>query len=62
MDEIGELDCILDEEHWDVVANNVPVTLLRVELDSETANIPNSVSTATRTLDSRESNKDWRLS
>jgi hypothetical protein len=28
MDEIGELDRVLDEEDWNVVSNNIPVTLL----------------------------------
>jgi hypothetical protein len=32
MDDIRELDSVLDEEDWDIVANNVPVTLLCVEL------------------------------
>jgi hypothetical protein len=31
MDQVGELDGVLDEEHRDVVADEVPVALLRVE-------------------------------
>ena len=37
MDQVGELDRVLDEEHRDVVADEIPVALLRVELDREAA-------------------------
>ena len=43
MDNIGELDGILDEEHGNVVSNNVPIALLGVELDGKTPYIPYSV-------------------
>ena len=39
MDDIGKLDRILNEEHWDVVADQVPVAFLGVELDGEPANV-----------------------
>ena len=58
VNEIGELDSVLDEEHRDVVANDIPVALLSVELDRKPTDIANSVSTASRTLDGREPNKD----
>jgi hypothetical protein len=54
---VGELDGVLDEEHRDVVADNVPVALVGVELDSETADIANGVGTATGALDSGETDK-----
>ena len=46
VDDIGELDGVLDEENGNVVANEIPVTLLGVELGRETTDITNSVGTA----------------
>src|SRR5215217_5334201 len=39
MDEIGKLDCVLDEEHGNVVAHQIVVTLRSVELGGEAADI-----------------------
>ena len=39
VDQVGELDRILDEEHRDVVADDVPIAFLRVELDGEAAHV-----------------------
>ena len=47
MDDVGKFDGILNEEDRDVVANDVPVALLRVELGGETPNITNGVGAAT---------------
>ena len=41
--EVGELDRILDEEDGDVVADDVPVALLGVQLDGEAAYVPGEV-------------------
>ena len=46
MDQIGELDGILDEEHRDVVADDVPVALLRVHLDGEAAHVARQIARA----------------
>lgn len=37
MDQVGELDCILDEEHRNIIANHIPVAFLGVELDGKAA-------------------------
>jgi hypothetical protein len=41
--EVGELDRVLDEEHRDVVADQVPVALVGVELDGEPADVARQV-------------------
>ena len=43
MNQVRELDGVLDEEHWDVVADDVPVSLLCIELDGEPSHIADSV-------------------
>lgn len=60
--EIRELDRVLDKENWCVVSNNVPVTFFRVELDSKTTHISDSVSTAAAALDGGKSQEDRGLS
>src|SRR3546814_11837157 len=39
VDQIGEFDRILDEEHRDVVADQIPIALLSIEFDGETPHI-----------------------
>lgn len=51
----------LNKEDGNVVAHNVPITLLGVELDGEAAGIADGISAATRALDGREADKDRRL-
>ena len=46
VDEVGELDRVLDEEHRDVVADEIPVALLRVELHGEAADVAGEVERA----------------
>ena len=46
VDQVRELDRILDEEHRDVVADEVPVARLRVELDREPADVTREVAGA----------------
>lgn len=58
VDKVGELDGILNEEDRNVVANNVPVALLGVKLDSKASNIPNGVSTASASKDGGEADED----
>lgn len=43
MDDVREFDGVLDKEHRNIVPNDVPVALLSVKLDSETADITNGV-------------------
>lgn len=47
VNDIRELDRILNEENWNVVANDIPVALLSVELDSKTTDISHRVGAAT---------------
>ena len=61
MNHIRELHGILDEKYGNVVANNVPVALLGVELDREATYISNSVGRATTTENCREAEEDWSL-
>ena len=51
VDQVGELDRVLDEEHRDVVADEIPVALARVELDREPAHVPCQVGRALVTRD-----------
>jgi hypothetical protein len=41
--DVGELDCVLNEEDRDVVADNIPIAFFSVELGRETAYIANGV-------------------
>ena len=43
MNQVGKLDRILNEKHRDVVSDDVPVALLGVELDRETAHIAREI-------------------
>jgi hypothetical protein len=46
MDEIGKLDGILDEEDRDIVADQIEVAFLGVELDREAADVAGEVDRA----------------
>jgi hypothetical protein len=61
MDDIGELYRVLNEEDRDVVSNDIPVALVGVELDGETANVSHSVCRTTGSKYRRESEEDRRL-
>ena len=43
VNQIGKLDCILDKEDRNVVTHQIPVALLRVQLDGETAHVARRV-------------------
>ena len=60
MHEIGELDGVLDEEHRDVVADEIPVALPRVELDGEPADVTGQVERALVAGDGREADEHLR--
>ena len=47
---VGELDRILDEEDRDIVSNNVPISLVSVELDSEASHVSHGVRATSATL------------
>jgi hypothetical protein len=61
MDQVRKLDRVLDEENRNVVADDVPITLLGVELHGEAADIPREVDGALASRDGRKSHKSWRL-
>ena len=46
VNDVGKLDCILDEEHRDVVADDVPVAFLGIELDGKSAHVAGKVERA----------------
>ena len=54
MDEVGELHRVLDEEDGDVVADEVPVPLVRVELHREAADVAGGVGRAALAEDGRK--------
>ena len=61
VDDVRELDGVLDEEHRDVVADQVEDAFVGVELRREAAHIANGVGGATRAQDRREADEDRRL-
>ena len=61
MDDVGKLDGILYEEYGNVIGDNVPVALLRVEFDGKTTDITDGVGAASTAKDGREADKDGRL-
>ena len=57
MNDIREFECILDKENGYIVADNVPVTLVSVELDCKSTHVTDSVCTTTAAEDSGEADK-----
>ena len=43
MNDVRELDGVLDEKYWNIVANEVPYAFLGVELDGESSHISHSI-------------------
>ena len=58
VDEIGELDGVLDEEDWGVVADHIVVALLGVMLDGEAARVTVAIVGAALAGDGREAKED----
>ena len=61
MDEIGKLDRVLDEEHRDVVADEIEIALVGVELDREAAHVARHVARAGAAGDGGEPREDLGL-
>ena len=61
VNEVRKLQRIADEEHWRVVANDVPVAFLGVELQGETTRIALGVGRTTLATYGRKAQKGWRL-
>ena len=61
VDQVGKLDRVLDEEHRDVVADQVPVAFLGVELHREAAHVARRVDRAGAAGHGREAHEHRRL-
>ena len=60
MDDVRKLDRVLDEEHRDVVADDVPVAFLGVELDGKAAHVAREIERALAAGDGREPHEGRR--
>ncbi len=61
VDQVGELDRVLDEEDRNVVADEVPVPLLRIEPHRETAHVPRQIRRSLAAGDRREAHEGLGL-
>ena len=60
MDDVGKLDGVLDEEDRDVVADQIPIAFLGVELDGKAAHVAGEIERAFRAGDGAEAHEDRR--
>ena len=60
VDEVGKLHRVLDEEDGDVVADQIPVAFVGVELDGEAAHVARRVGRAALAGDGREAHEHRR--
>ena len=60
-DEVGELDRVAHEEHRRVVADDVPVALVRIEFQREAAHVALGIRRAALAGDGREAQERFRL-
>ena len=61
MDEVGKLDRVLDEEHRDIVADEVPIALAGVELHRKAAHVARRVDRSGPASDGREADEHFGL-
>src|SRR5450830_129364 len=61
VDQVGELHRVLDEEDGDVVADQVPVAFVGIELDGETAHVARRVGRTAFACDGGEAHEHGRL-
>jgi hypothetical protein len=61
VDDVGKLDRVLDEKHRDVVADEVPVAFLGIELDRKAAHVARQVCGTLTAGDCREPHESRRL-
>ena len=61
VNQVGELDRVLDEEHRDVVADQIPVAFLGVELHREAADVARRVDRARAARHGREADEHLGL-
>ena len=50
----NSLDGILNKENRNIIANNVPISLLRIKFDGESSDIPDSIGGALGAQNGRE--------
>ena len=60
MDQVGKLHCVLDKEDRDVVAYQVPVAFVGIELDCESANVARGIDRSAFAGDCGKANKHRR--
>lgn len=58
---IRKLKCLLDGKNRNIVPNNIPISLIRVELHRETTNITNRIRTSLTPLNSGKAHKNRRV-
>ena len=61
MNEVREPDGVLDEENRDVVADDVPVAFLGIELDGKPAHVTSEVERPLASRHGRKADEGWRL-
>src|ERR1039457_1169444 len=61
MDEVRKFNGILDEENRDVVADQIPIALLRVKLDGKSTHVARSIYRARAACDGRYTGKQGCL-
>jgi hypothetical protein len=61
MNKIGKFDCVLNEEHRDIVADQIPVSLLRVKLDRKATHVTRRIDRAGAAGNRRKARKKRRL-
>ena len=61
MYQVREFDRILNEEHWHIVADKIPITLRRIKFNGEAAHVARRIDRTSATSDGRESREQFRL-
>jgi len=62
VNDVRKFHRILNEEYWNIVSDDIPVTLFCVELDCKASNISDGVCASTATKNGRESNENRSFS
>jgi len=56
------LDGFLDEEHWYIIAHDIPITFISVEFDREASDVSDGVCATSTTLNGGETDEDGSCS
>lgn len=62
VDQVCGLNGVLNEEDWDAIADDIPITFLGVEFDFKPSHVSHCIATTSRSKDGRESKEDQRVS